>query len=125
MFDEYFNPPPIVVSSVQEAVVPRAKVLADYPMSTSIDQDAPSTSIPSSQEHEQSPIIFQGFKESPKTLTFHDDPLNESPSKDSTPQGSSSNNPRTSTSKNEPSWTMQLQKKSEFERLDVGIGAYE
>ncbi|GJR33571.1 retrovirus-related pol polyprotein from transposon TNT 1-94 [Tanacetum coccineum] len=91
MFDEYFNPPPIVVSSVQEAVVPRAKVLADSPMSTSIDQDAPSTSIPSSQEHEQSPIIFQGFEESAKTLTFHDDPLNESPSKDSTPQGSSSN----------------------------------
>ncbi|GKC24018.1 retrovirus-related pol polyprotein from transposon TNT 1-94 [Tanacetum coccineum] len=67
------------------------EVLADSPVSTSIDQDAPSTSIPSSQEHEQSPIIFQGFEESPKTLTFHDDPLNESPNEDSTPQGSSSN----------------------------------
>ncbi|GJR77037.1 retrovirus-related pol polyprotein from transposon TNT 1-94 [Tanacetum coccineum] len=32
-----------------------------------------------------------GFKESPKTPTFHDDPLNESPNEDSTPQGSSSN----------------------------------
>ncbi|GKE89329.1 retrovirus-related pol polyprotein from transposon TNT 1-94 [Tanacetum coccineum] len=50
-----------------------------------------STSIPSSQEHEQSPIISQGFEESPKTPTFHDDPLNESPNEDSTPQGSSSN----------------------------------
>ncbi|GJT24150.1 retrovirus-related pol polyprotein from transposon TNT 1-94 [Tanacetum coccineum] len=64
MFDEYFNP-------------------------TSID--APSTSIPSSQEHEQSPIISQGYEESPKIPTFHDDPLNESPNEDSTPQGSSSN----------------------------------
>ncbi|GJT10181.1 retrovirus-related pol polyprotein from transposon TNT 1-94 [Tanacetum coccineum] len=91
MFDEYFNPPPIVVSPVQEAATPRAKVLADSPMSTSIDQDAPSTSIPSSQEHEQSPIISQGFEESPKTATFHDDPLNESPNEDSTTQGSSSN----------------------------------
>ncbi|GKE31822.1 retrovirus-related pol polyprotein from transposon TNT 1-94, partial [Tanacetum coccineum] len=57
----------------------------------SIDQDALSTSIPSSQEHEQSPIISQGFEELPKTLTFYDDPLNESPNEDSTPQGSSSN----------------------------------
>ncbi|GJZ42645.1 retrovirus-related pol polyprotein from transposon TNT 1-94, partial [Tanacetum coccineum] len=34
MFDEYFNPPPIVVSLVQEAPAPRAEVLADSPMST-------------------------------------------------------------------------------------------
>ncbi|GKA16549.1 integrase, catalytic region, zinc finger, CCHC-type containing protein, partial [Tanacetum coccineum] len=34
-----------------EAAAPIAKVLADSPVSTSIDQDAPSTSIPSSQEH--------------------------------------------------------------------------
>ncbi|GJW01507.1 retrovirus-related pol polyprotein from transposon TNT 1-94 [Tanacetum coccineum] len=91
MFDEYFNPPPIAISLVQEAAAPRAKVLADSPVSTSIDQDAPSTSIPSSQEHVQSLIISQGFEESPKTPTFHDDPLNESPNEDSTPQGSSSN----------------------------------
>ncbi|GJS57099.1 retrovirus-related pol polyprotein from transposon TNT 1-94 [Tanacetum coccineum] len=91
MFDEYFNPPPIVVSPVQEVAALRAEVLADSPVSTSIDQDAPSISIPSSQEHEQSPIISQGFEESPKTPTFHDDPLNESPNEDSTPQGSSSN----------------------------------
>ncbi|GKC94735.1 retrovirus-related pol polyprotein from transposon TNT 1-94, partial [Tanacetum coccineum] len=84
MFDEYFNPLPIVVSLVQEAAAPRAEVLADSPVSTSIDQDAPSTSIPSSQEHEQSPIISQGFKDSSKTPTFHDDPLNEYPQEDST-----------------------------------------
>ncbi|GJT28434.1 retrovirus-related pol polyprotein from transposon TNT 1-94 [Tanacetum coccineum] len=72
MFDEYFNPPPIVVSPVQEAAALRAEVLADSPLSTSIDQDAPST-------------------KSPKTPTFHDDPLNESPHEDSTSQGSSSN----------------------------------
>ncbi|GJW93644.1 integrase, catalytic region, zinc finger, CCHC-type containing protein [Tanacetum coccineum] len=91
MFDEYYNPPTIAVSPVQEAAAPRAEVLADSPVSTSIDQDAPSTSIPSSQEHEHSLIISQGFEESPKTPTFHDDPLNESPHEDSTSQGSSSN----------------------------------
>nr|GEY37533.1 hypothetical protein [Tanacetum cinerariifolium] len=91
MFDEYFNPPTIDVSPVQEAAAPRAEVLTDSPVSTSINQDALSTSIPSSKEQEHSPIVYQGFEESTKTPTFHDDPLNESPHKDLTSQGSSSN----------------------------------
>ncbi|GKA83609.1 retrovirus-related pol polyprotein from transposon TNT 1-94 [Tanacetum coccineum] len=91
MFNEYFNPPIIAVSLVLEDAAPRAEVLADSTVSTSIDLDDPSTSIPSSQEHEHSLIISQGFDESPKAPTFHDDPLNESPHEDSTSQGSSSN----------------------------------
>ncbi|GJY82577.1 hypothetical protein Tco_0495953 [Tanacetum coccineum] len=96
MFDEYYNPPTIAISPIQEAADP-VQVAdppfqeADPPVSTSIDQDAPSTSIPSSQELELSPIISQGFEESPKTPLFHDDLLHESPHKDSTSQGSSSN----------------------------------
>ncbi|GJY25400.1 retrovirus-related pol polyprotein from transposon TNT 1-94 [Tanacetum coccineum] len=43
MFNEYYDPPTIAVSPVQEAAAPRAEVLADSPVSTSIDQDAPST----------------------------------------------------------------------------------
>ncbi|GKE72335.1 retrovirus-related pol polyprotein from transposon TNT 1-94, partial [Tanacetum coccineum] len=42
MFDEYFTPSSVAVSPVQVAAAPRAVVLADSPMSTSIDQDAPS-----------------------------------------------------------------------------------
>ncbi|GJW17892.1 retrovirus-related pol polyprotein from transposon TNT 1-94 [Tanacetum coccineum] len=57
MFDEYFNPPTIVVSPVPVAAAPRAVDLADSPVSTSIDQDAPSTSIPSTQDQEHSLII--------------------------------------------------------------------
>ncbi|GKC12151.1 integrase, catalytic region, zinc finger, CCHC-type containing protein [Tanacetum coccineum] len=91
MFDEYFTPPPIAVTPVQEVAAPRAVVLADSPVSTSIDQDAPSSSTPSTQEQEQSPNISQGFEESPKTPIFRDDPLNESPHEESTSQGSSSN----------------------------------
>ncbi|GJZ23412.1 retrovirus-related pol polyprotein from transposon TNT 1-94, partial [Tanacetum coccineum] len=53
--------------------------------------DAPSTSIPSTQEQEHSPIISQGFEESPKIPHFHDDPLHESLHEYSTSQGSSSN----------------------------------
>ncbi|GKE90415.1 hypothetical protein Tco_1567890, partial [Tanacetum coccineum] len=70
MFNEYFNPPSIVVSLVQEAAALRVVVLADSSMSTFIDQDAPST-----QEQEHSPNISQGFEESPKTPIFRDDPL--------------------------------------------------
>ncbi|GJY20702.1 retrotransposon protein, putative, unclassified, partial [Tanacetum coccineum] len=43
MFDEYFTPLSIDVSLVQEAAAPRVVVLAESPVSTSIDQDAPSS----------------------------------------------------------------------------------
>nr|GEX98586.1 hypothetical protein [Tanacetum cinerariifolium] len=43
MFDEYFNPSAIDVSLVPVAAAPRAVDLADSFVSTSIDQDAPST----------------------------------------------------------------------------------
>ncbi|GJS23233.1 hypothetical protein Tco_0451865 [Tanacetum coccineum] len=59
MFDEYFNPPTSDVSPVIVAAALRAVDIADLPVSTSIDQDAPSTSIPSTQEQEQSLIISQ------------------------------------------------------------------
>ncbi|GJZ64755.1 retrovirus-related pol polyprotein from transposon TNT 1-94, partial [Tanacetum coccineum] len=59
MFDEYFTPPSIAVSPVQEANVSRAVVLADSPMSNFIDQDVPSSSTPSTQEQEQSLSISQ------------------------------------------------------------------
>ncbi|GKA78976.1 retrovirus-related pol polyprotein from transposon TNT 1-94 [Tanacetum coccineum] len=91
MFDEYFNSPTIAVSLVPVADAPRAVDLDDSPMSTSINQDAPSTSIPSAQDQEHSLIISQGFEELPKIPHFHDDPLDESLYEDSTSQGSSSN----------------------------------
>nr|GFA46391.1 retrovirus-related Pol polyprotein from transposon TNT 1-94 [Tanacetum cinerariifolium] len=91
MFDESVNPPPTAVSLVPVVAAPRAVVLAESPVSTSIDQDAPSTSIPSTKEQEHSLNMSQGFEESPKTLSFSDDPLNESLHEDSTSQVSSSN----------------------------------
>ncbi|GJY76367.1 retrovirus-related pol polyprotein from transposon TNT 1-94, partial [Tanacetum coccineum] len=123
---------------VQEAAALRAKVLADSLVSTSIDQDALSTSIPSSQEQEHSPIISQGFEESPKTPTFHDDPLDES-LQHLTSQGSSSNQLETNAmwcyfdafltlvepmnfkqAMTEPSWINAMQEEiHEFKRLEV------
>nr|GEV27123.1 retrovirus-related Pol polyprotein from transposon TNT 1-94 [Tanacetum cinerariifolium] len=78
-----------LVIIVLVAAAPRAVDLSNSPVSTLIDQDAPSTSIQSTQEQKHSPSISQGFEESQKTPTFHDDPLNESPHEDSTSQGSS------------------------------------
>nr|GEW00452.1 retrovirus-related Pol polyprotein from transposon TNT 1-94 [Tanacetum cinerariifolium] len=91
MFDDYFNPSTVVVSPVPVTATPRAVDLDNSLVSSSIDQDAPSTSIPSSQEQENSLIISQGFEESSKTPHFHVDPLRESFHEDSTSQGSSSN----------------------------------
>ncbi|GKD52561.1 retrovirus-related pol polyprotein from transposon TNT 1-94 [Tanacetum coccineum] len=83
-FDEYFTPSSITVSLVQEADASRVVVLADSPVSTSIDWDGPSSSTPSTQKQEQSPNISQGFEESPKTPIFRDDLINESPHREST-----------------------------------------
>ncbi|GKF32914.1 retrovirus-related pol polyprotein from transposon TNT 1-94, partial [Tanacetum coccineum] len=54
MLDEYFNPPTIAVSPVPVAAEPRAVDIADSHVSTSIDLDAPYTSISSTQEQEHS-----------------------------------------------------------------------
>ncbi|GJW69600.1 retrovirus-related pol polyprotein from transposon TNT 1-94 [Tanacetum coccineum] len=45
MFNEYFNPPPSFFSLVHAAAAPRPADLTDLPLSTSIDQAAPSASI--------------------------------------------------------------------------------
>nr|GFD37054.1 hypothetical protein [Tanacetum cinerariifolium] len=57
MFDEYFNPPSIDVSPVPFVAAPRAVDLANSLVSTSIDQNAPSSSTPSTQEQEHSSSI--------------------------------------------------------------------
>nr|GEW70278.1 integrase, catalytic region, zinc finger, CCHC-type, peptidase aspartic, catalytic [Tanacetum cinerariifolium] len=79
------------VRFVPIAATPRVVDLDDSLVSTSIDHDAPSASIPSTQGKEHSANISQGVEESPKTPHLHDDPLLESLHKDSTSQGSSSN----------------------------------
>ncbi|GKG34464.1 hypothetical protein Tco_0437160, partial [Tanacetum coccineum] len=88
LFDEYFNPPTIAVFTVLVAAAPRVVEIVDPPVSTSIDQDAPSSSNSSTQDQEHSPILSQCVEESPKTRLFHDDPLHEFLHEDSTSQGS-------------------------------------
>ncbi|GKD55589.1 retrovirus-related pol polyprotein from transposon TNT 1-94, partial [Tanacetum coccineum] len=56
-------------TSIQEAAAPRDVVLAESPVSTSIYHDAPSTSIPSTQEQENSPNISQEPKNFKQAMT--------------------------------------------------------
>nr|GEV21090.1 retrovirus-related Pol polyprotein from transposon TNT 1-94 [Tanacetum cinerariifolium] len=60
MFVQYFNPPTFVVFFIYVAAAPRVVDLTDSPVSMSINQDATSTSIPSTQEQQHSPSISQG-----------------------------------------------------------------
>ncbi|GJX90368.1 retrovirus-related pol polyprotein from transposon TNT 1-94 [Tanacetum coccineum] len=61
MFDEYFNPPTIFVSPVQEATALRAEVLADSPVSTSSDQVK--TDESGGVLKNKARLVAQGFKQ--------------------------------------------------------------
>nr|GFA40638.1 retrovirus-related Pol polyprotein from transposon TNT 1-94 [Tanacetum cinerariifolium] len=66
MFDELLNPPPSVVNQVPEAIAPIVEVIppvnadsTDLPSSTTVEQDAPSTSNSTTPTETQSSIIPQ------------------------------------------------------------------
>ncbi|GKC78563.1 putative ribonuclease H-like domain-containing protein [Tanacetum coccineum] len=63
MFDEYFNPPPSVVSPVLATAAPRPADPTSTPSSTIIDQDAPSPSTSQTHQETQSPVIPSGVEE--------------------------------------------------------------
>ncbi|GJX99456.1 retrovirus-related pol polyprotein from transposon TNT 1-94 [Tanacetum coccineum] len=56
MFDEYLNPPPCVDRQVPTVIAQEPAVLTGSPSSTTIDQDAPSTST--SQTNQETPSLF-------------------------------------------------------------------
>ncbi|GKA50399.1 retrovirus-related pol polyprotein from transposon TNT 1-94 [Tanacetum coccineum] len=76
MFDEFLNPPPSVVSQVLPAIAQRPADPTGSPVSTSLEQDAPSTSTPSTPQQDQSPTISQGVAEQIENTHF-DDPCHE------------------------------------------------
>ncbi|GJV75818.1 integrase, catalytic region, zinc finger, CCHC-type containing protein [Tanacetum coccineum] len=77
--------------SILVAAAPRAIEIADSPVSTSIDQDAPSSSIPPTQDQEHSPILSSSVERKHLNPYFRMNPLHEFLHEDSTSQGSSSN----------------------------------
>nr|GEU30060.1 integrase, catalytic region, zinc finger, CCHC-type, peptidase aspartic, catalytic [Tanacetum cinerariifolium] len=60
MSDEYFNPPPSVVSLVPATAAPRHADTTGSPSSTSIDQAAPSANTSSTIQETRSLVIFEG-----------------------------------------------------------------
>nr|GEX91373.1 hypothetical protein [Tanacetum cinerariifolium] len=75
MFDEYFNPPPSVVSPVLVAVALRYADQIGLPSSTSIDQAAPSASTASTIQETQSPVISECVEEQLQPAQLVDDPF--------------------------------------------------
>nr|GEW92320.1 uncharacterized mitochondrial protein AtMg00810-like [Tanacetum cinerariifolium] len=62
MFDEYLNPPPCVDHQVPAVITPEPAISTDAPFSTTIDQDAPSTSTSQTNQETPSPVIPLGVK---------------------------------------------------------------
>ncbi|GJZ12652.1 hypothetical protein Tco_0547882 [Tanacetum coccineum] len=63
MFNEYFNPPPSVVSLVHAVTAPRPVDTTGTPLSTSNEHDAPAASTPSTTQETQSLVLSKGFEE--------------------------------------------------------------
>ncbi|GKA29507.1 hypothetical protein Tco_0715752, partial [Tanacetum coccineum] len=63
MFDEYFKPPPNVDHPVPEVPTPVLAASTSSPSSTTVDQDAPSTSTSQNTSEQQSSVIPQGVED--------------------------------------------------------------
>ncbi|GKA45619.1 retrovirus-related pol polyprotein from transposon TNT 1-94 [Tanacetum coccineum] len=83
MFDEFFNPPQSVVSSVSTVVARRPANPTGSSVSTYIKQYAPSTSNSSNQEQEQSPVISKSVEEHIQSAQFDNTSSQDTPSEES------------------------------------------
>nr|GEW98238.1 retrovirus-related Pol polyprotein from transposon TNT 1-94 [Tanacetum cinerariifolium]GEX18813.1 retrovirus-related Pol polyprotein from transposon TNT 1-94 [Tanacetum cinerariifolium] len=77
MFNEYFNHPSNVVLLVPAATALRPADLTSSHSSTSIDQDAPSTSTSSKTQETYSLVINEGVEEQLHPATFNNDPFQD------------------------------------------------
>ncbi|GKA11179.1 retrovirus-related pol polyprotein from transposon TNT 1-94 [Tanacetum coccineum] len=75
MFDEYFNPPPSIVSPVLTAAAPRPADPTGTPLSTSVEQNTLAASTSSTTQETQSLIISEGVKGQLQQAPFNDDPF--------------------------------------------------
>ncbi|GJX64410.1 retrovirus-related pol polyprotein from transposon TNT 1-94 [Tanacetum coccineum] len=90
MFNEYFNPPPSILSLIPAATTPRLTDPTGSPSSTFIDQTAPSASTSSTLQETQSLVIFEGVEEKLQPAQLVDDPFLETLTSEPSSQESSS-----------------------------------
>ncbi|GKD48357.1 retrovirus-related pol polyprotein from transposon TNT 1-94 [Tanacetum coccineum] len=83
MLDEFFDPLPSIISSISAVVAQRHADLTGLRVSTSIDQDAPSSSTSSNHEQEQSMFISKSVEEQIKYAQFDNTPVQDTPSQES------------------------------------------
>ncbi|GKC71332.1 hypothetical protein Tco_1117215 [Tanacetum coccineum] len=93
MLDELFNPLPSVVSPVLVVAARRAANPTGSPVSTSLEQDAPSARTSSDQEQEQSLVFSKSVKEQLQSTQFETTPFQDTPSKESYSNVQSSHTP--------------------------------
>ncbi|GJZ19539.1 retrovirus-related pol polyprotein from transposon TNT 1-94 [Tanacetum coccineum] len=94
MFDEYLNPPPCVDPQVPTVIAPEPVVSTGTPSSTTIDQDAPSTSTSQTNQETPTPVIPLGVEEADHDIKvahmdnnpFVDFPIPEPSSEESSSQ---------------------------------------
>nr|GEU82216.1 putative reverse transcriptase domain-containing protein [Tanacetum cinerariifolium] len=67
MFNEYLTPPPCVDPQVPAVIAPEPSISTGTPSSTTINQDAPSTSSSQTNQETSSPVISLGVEEA-----YHD-----------------------------------------------------
>ncbi|GKE42370.1 retrovirus-related pol polyprotein from transposon TNT 1-94 [Tanacetum coccineum] len=90
MFNEYFNPPPSVVSLIPAATTLRLTDPTGSPSSTFIDQAAPSMSTSSTLQETQSLVISEGVEEKLQPAQLVDDPFLKTLTSEESSQESSS-----------------------------------
>ncbi|GJY93735.1 retrovirus-related pol polyprotein from transposon TNT 1-94 [Tanacetum coccineum] len=91
MFDEYFNPPPSVVSPAHVTSAPIHVDPTGSPILTFIDQATPSASTSSTIQETQSPVTSKGVVEPLQPSQFVDDPFLNILTSELSSQESSSN----------------------------------
>ncbi|GKF27096.1 hypothetical protein Tco_0082990, partial [Tanacetum coccineum] len=89
MFDEYFNPPPNVVSPIYASAALRPADPTSTPLSTSIEQDALTASTLLTIPETQSLVISEGVEEQLQQAPFDDDPFLDILTSKPSPQESS------------------------------------
>ncbi|GJT26494.1 retrovirus-related pol polyprotein from transposon TNT 1-94 [Tanacetum coccineum] len=120
MFDEYLNPPPWVILQVPAVIASEPAISTGIPSSTTIDQDAPSTSTLQTTPKTPYPIIPLSVEEADhdiKVAHMNNNPYVNFPIPEPSSEESSSQSYKEALTKS--CWIEAMQELNEFEHLKV------